>query len=215
LITYFALRITRCPDSRTTNEKARPFLSEAGSVRAAARVANSVSHARQSAPNTSCALSAPTRRCSCALAAASASAVSSRQAEHGVVAATLPTVRHSYREPRTFRRFFLDSLKRVSVVYPEAKLKVSEAGIFLSCNAREQRAAPNAIKYPGNTLRMSIVAAGTHEAGHAMRYDPQIASGFEQMELPTWREPEEFRRFIAGYIRLLPIPLRSDFDRCP
>jgi hypothetical protein len=38
---------------------------------------------------------------------------------------------HSYREPRTFRRFFLDSLKRVSAVYPDAKLKVSDAGIFL------------------------------------------------------------------------------------
>ena len=38
---------------------------------------------------------------------------------------------HSYREPRTFRRFFLDSLKRVSVVYPDAKLKVSDAGILL------------------------------------------------------------------------------------
>ena len=38
---------------------------------------------------------------------------------------------HSYRETRTFRRFFLDSLKRVSVVYPDAKLKVSDAGILL------------------------------------------------------------------------------------
>jgi len=38
---------------------------------------------------------------------------------------------HSYREPRTFRRFFLDSLKRVSTVYPDARLKVSEAGILL------------------------------------------------------------------------------------
>lgn len=38
---------------------------------------------------------------------------------------------HSYREQRTFRRFFLDSLKRVSVVYPEAKLKISDAGVLL------------------------------------------------------------------------------------
>jgi Plasmid encoded RepA protein len=38
---------------------------------------------------------------------------------------------HSYRERRTFRRFFLDSLKRVSVVYPEANLKTSEAGVLL------------------------------------------------------------------------------------
>jgi len=38
---------------------------------------------------------------------------------------------HNYGLPRKFRQFFLDSLKRVSVVYPEAKLKVSDAGILL------------------------------------------------------------------------------------
>ena len=38
---------------------------------------------------------------------------------------------HNYREPRTFRRFFLDSLKRVSAVYPEAKLNIGAAGILL------------------------------------------------------------------------------------
>ena len=38
---------------------------------------------------------------------------------------------HNYELPRKFRQFFLDSLKRVSVVYPEAKLKVSDAGILL------------------------------------------------------------------------------------
>ena len=38
---------------------------------------------------------------------------------------------HNYREPRTFRRFFLDSLKRVGAVYPEAQLKVSAAGVLL------------------------------------------------------------------------------------
>jgi hypothetical protein len=38
---------------------------------------------------------------------------------------------HSYSEPRTFRRFFLDSLKRVSAVYPEAKLKLGASGVLL------------------------------------------------------------------------------------
>jgi hypothetical protein len=38
---------------------------------------------------------------------------------------------HSYREPRTFRRFFLDSLQRVSNVYPDAKLKLCDAGVLL------------------------------------------------------------------------------------
>lgn len=38
---------------------------------------------------------------------------------------------HNYGLPRKFRHFFLDSLKRVSAVYPEAKLQISEAGILL------------------------------------------------------------------------------------
>jgi Bacterial TniB protein len=50
---------------------------------------------------------------------------------------------------------------------------------------------------------VSIVAAGTHEA--LMRSDPQIASRFEQLELPVWTESQELRRFIAGYLALLPL----------
>src|SRR6202051_4564601 len=56
-----------------------------------------------------------------------------------------------------------------------------------------------------NQLRMTIVAAGTHEALHVMRFDPQIASRFEQMELPVWTESDELRRFVAGYLAMLPI----------
>ena len=38
---------------------------------------------------------------------------------------------HNYGLPRKFRHFFLDSLRRVMCVYPEAKLKVNEAGVLL------------------------------------------------------------------------------------
>jgi hypothetical protein len=38
---------------------------------------------------------------------------------------------HNYGLPRKFRHFFLDSLKRVSAVYPEAKLQISECGVLL------------------------------------------------------------------------------------
>jgi replication-associated recombination protein RarA len=84
-------------------------------------------------------------------------------------------------------------------------LLIDEIHNLLSCNARDQRAALNAIKYLANKLRVSIVAAGTYEALHVMRSDPQIASRFEQLELPVWTESQELRRFIAGYLSLLPI----------
>jgi len=38
---------------------------------------------------------------------------------------------HAYAELRQFRRFFLDSLERVRVVYPDAKLSLSDTGILL------------------------------------------------------------------------------------
>jgi AAA+ superfamily predicted ATPase len=84
-------------------------------------------------------------------------------------------------------------------------LLIDEIQHLLSCGLRDQRAALNAIKFLANKLRVSIVAAGTHEALHVMRSDPQIASRFEQLELPVWTESQELRRFIAGYLALLPI----------
>jgi hypothetical protein len=38
---------------------------------------------------------------------------------------------HAYAELRQFRRFFLDSLERVRVVYPEARATVTETGLLL------------------------------------------------------------------------------------
>jgi len=39
---------------------------------------------------------------------------------------------HGYAEPRKFRHFFLDSLKRVLAVYSEARVKPTEIGLVLS-----------------------------------------------------------------------------------
>jgi hypothetical protein len=38
---------------------------------------------------------------------------------------------HAYAELRQFRRFFLDSLARVRVVYPQANLSLAEGGVTL------------------------------------------------------------------------------------
>src|SRR3984957_7203554 len=82
---------------------------------------------------------------------------------------------------------------------------VDEIQHLLSCSAREQRAALHMFTFFSNDRRISLFAAGTHEALHVMRFDPQIASRFEQMELPVWTESEELRRFVAGYFAMLPV----------
>lgn len=38
---------------------------------------------------------------------------------------------HGYSEPRKFRHYFLESLRRVQGVYPEARLKVADVGLLL------------------------------------------------------------------------------------
>ena len=52
---------------------------------------------------------------------------------------------HGYSEPRKFRHFFLDSLRRVLAVYPEARVKPADAGLLLSPSKphvpRDQRAS--------------------------------------------------------------------------
>jgi hypothetical protein len=88
-------------------------------------------------------------------------------------------------------------------------LLMDEIQHLLSCGLRDQRAAFNAIKFLAHKLRISTVAAGTHKALHVMRFDPQIASRFEQMELPVWTESDELRRFVAGYLAMLPIRKNS------
>jgi hypothetical protein len=53
---------------------------------------------------------------------------------------------HGYAEPRKFRHFFLDSLKRVLTVYPEANVKAAEVGLVLAPSRphvpRDHRALP-------------------------------------------------------------------------
>lgn len=147
---------------------------------------------------------------------------SSRDGHRPIVATQMPPVpviRSLYGEivralggnPRPTARFYelediaLSLLRRAS----PRMLIVDEFQHLLSCSSREQRAALNMVKYLSNDRRMTVVAAGTHEALHVMRFDPQIASRFEQMEIPIWVESEELRRFVAGFLARLPVRIES------
>jgi hypothetical protein len=143
---------------------------------------------------------------------------------HRAIVATqmphVPLIRSLYGEivralgghPRPTARFYeledtaLGLLRQVS----PRMLIVDEFQHLLSCSSREQRAALNMVKYLSNDRRMTIIAAGTHEALHVMRFDPQIASRFEQMELPVWVESEELRRFVAGFLARLPVRFAAE-----
>lgn len=131
----------------------------------------------------------------------------------------VPVVRSLYSEivralggqPRPTARFYEledNALSLLRQANPRMVI-IDEFQHLLSCNSREQRAALNMVKYLSNDRRMAVVAAGTHEALHVMRFDPQIASRFEQMELPIWSESEELRRFAAGFVARLPVQMAA------
>ncbi|HEX3945298.1 MAG TPA: TniB family NTP-binding protein [Rhizomicrobium sp.] len=97
----------------------------------------------------------------------------------------------------------------VSAEPPPSPVPVAAKSVRRNNSLTERRrAAPHAIKFLANKLRISIVAAGTHEALHVMRADPQIASRFEQLELPVWTESQELASQQPGY-------LGAESARCP
>lgn len=86
---------------------------------------------------------------------------------------------------------------------------VNEVHNLLAGSAREQRAALNLLKFLSNQLRCAVVVVGTRDALAAMQSDEQIVSRFPGLELPRWRENEDFRGFLAGFERQLPLKQAS------
>jgi len=94
---------------------------------------------------------------------------------------------------------------------PPRLMIVDEVHHLLAGSVREQRQSLNQLKFLSNELRMPIIALGTSEALYAMQADPQIASRFEPMALPRWRESAGLREFVVSFGRLLPLHRPSPF----
>ena len=86
---------------------------------------------------------------------------------------------------------------------------VDEVHNLLAGSAHEQRAALNLLKFLSNQLHCSIVVLGTRDALAAMQTDAQIASRFPGFELPRWQQNEDFRSFLAGFERQMPLKQAS------
>ena len=86
---------------------------------------------------------------------------------------------------------------------------VDEVHNLLAGSAHEQRASLNLLKFLSNQLRCAIVVLGTRDALAAIQTDAQSASRFPGFELARWQENEDFRRFLAGFERQLPLKQAS------
>lgn len=63
----------------------------------------------------------------------------------------------------------------------------------------------NVIKYLGNELKITIVAAGIDEAFSVLASDPQLANRFDSMLLPRWELNHEYKRLLASFERAIPL----------
>ena len=103
------------------------------------------------------------------------------------------------------RRKELSTLTRQITGGPLGSGVVDEVHNLLAGTAHEQRASMNLLKFLSNQLKCAIVVLGTRDALAAMQTDAQIASRFPGFELPRWQENEDFRGFLAGIERQLPL----------
>lgn len=106
----------------------------------------------------------------------------------------------------SLERLARDLLRRIA----PRMLIVDEVHHMLAGSYREQRASLNLLKYLANDLRLSIVLVGTADAPLALQTDAQMSSRFTPLELPRWRETEEFRRFVSAFERVIPLHKASN-----
>ncbi|EKN3402657.1 TniB family NTP-binding protein [Yersinia enterocolitica] len=104
---------------------------------------------------------------------------------------------------------------------PVSKLRYQVIHLFRSCHVRmlmidefhslltgtalKQREVMNAIKLLCNELAIPIVGIGTREAVRVLHTDPQHASRFDVLALPSWELNADFQRLLGAFEKLLPL----------
>lgn len=84
-------------------------------------------------------------------------------------------------------------------------LIIDEFHSLLTGSAIKQREVMNAIKLLCNELAIPIIGVGTREAVRVLHTDPQHASRFDVVALPTWELNQDFQRLLAGFEKILPL----------
>jgi hypothetical protein len=123
------------------------------------------------------------------------------------------------------KSLYISVLERFFTPYratdPIAKLRYQVIHLFRACHVRmliidefhslltgsaiKQREVMNAIKLLCNELAIPIVGVGTREAVRVLHVDPQHASRFDVMSLPTWELNQDFQRLLSGFEKVLPL----------
>ncbi|HBV28686.1 putative Transposon, transposition helper protein C [Serratia proteamaculans] len=84
-------------------------------------------------------------------------------------------------------------------------LMIDEFHSLLTGTALKQREVMNAIKLLCNELEIPIVGIGTREAVRVLHTDPQHASRFDVITLPSWQLNTDFQHLLAGFESVMPL----------
>lgn len=84
-------------------------------------------------------------------------------------------------------------------------LIIDEFHSMLTGSAIKQREVMNAIKLLCNELAIPIVGVGTKEAVRILHTDPQHASRFDVITLPSWQLNKDFQQLLSGFEQILPL----------
>ncbi|AZR35204.1 TniB family NTP-binding protein [Xanthomonas vasicola] len=101
------------------------------------------------------------------------------------------------------------SAKRAQVVsiLRHNRVRVLVVDEFNNITNAGKRAADllSSLRVLSSELNISIVAAGTQAAIHALSFDPQMRSRFQPLPVRLWTMDKAYRNFLYTYERLLPL----------
>lgn len=84
-------------------------------------------------------------------------------------------------------------------------LLIDELHNMLAGSSAKQQTLFNSIKYLSNTLKISIIGAGTSDLLRAVSTDEQIQNRFKPELLPLWKNDEEFERLLVSLESIMPL----------
>lgn len=89
-------------------------------------------------------------------------------------------------------------------------LVIDELHNMLAGSSTKQQIMFNAIKYLSNTLKISIIGAGTADLLRAVSIDEQIQNRFKPETLSLWKNDEEFERLLMSLEYVMPLKMPSN-----
>lgn len=110
-------------------------------------------------------------------------------------------ISHRERDPASIKKRQV----KTTMQYADVRMLVIDEFNNLANAGKRAGELLAAIKNLSNELRISVVAAGTPAAIHALNSDLQMRSRFDAIPLSPWKRGMQYQRFLETYERVIPL----------